>query len=302
MGTPEFAAETLRVLIARGFPVKAVVTQPDRPKGRGQAPAEPAVKVLAREHGIPVVQPEKIRTPEFEAWFREQRAQFAVVVAYGRILPPNILAVPPGGCINGHASLLPRWRGASPIQWSIVNGDTETGVTTMLMDEGLDTGPMLLQRRIDIGPDEDAASLHDRLAALGGDLMADTLEALAGGRLIRTPQPDEGVTHAPILKKSDGVVDWTQTAAQIHNRVRGLTPWPGAFTNLAGQYVKILRTAVREGKGAPGEIIVTDGGVGVGTGGGLIHLVEVQPEGKRRMPALDWIHGLRLPPGTKFTG
>lgn len=298
MGTPEFAAVTLRALLDRAFPVRAVVTQPDRPKGRGQELAMPPVKVLAEEYGVPVVQPEKIRTPEFEAWLRDQAPHYVVVVAYGRILPKNVLALPPGGCINGHASLLPRWRGASPIQWAIVNGDRQTGTTSMLMDEGLDTGPMLMKKAIPIGPDEDAASLHDRLAALTAGVVCETLIGLQSGRIKPEPQPAEGVTFAPILKKEDGALDWGQTAQQIHDRVRGLTPWPGAFTHLRGQYLKVLRTQLPEGDaraGEPGSVLAIDGDAAlVATGQGAVRLLDVQPAGKKRMSAGDFFRGARL--------
>lgn len=303
MGTPDFAAQTLRALLDAGLPVKAVVTQPDRPKGRGQETAPPPVKVLAQARGLPVVQPEKIRTPEFEAWLRGQAPDYVVVVAYGRILPKNILAVPAGGCVNGHASLLPRWRGASPIQWSIVNGDAETGITTMLMDEGLDTGPMLLARAIPIGPDEDAASLHDRLAKLGGELMCETLTGLAAGSVTPRPQPAEGATYAPILKKEDGAVDWAQSAARIHDRVRGLTPWPGAYTHLRGQYLKLLRTSrAAPGRGgAPGEVLAVGADFAeVAAGAGALRLLEVQPAGKKRMNAGDFFRGARLAAGERL--
>lgn len=303
MGTPDFAAETLRALLDAGLPVKAVVTQPDRPKGRGQETAPPPVKVLAEAHGLPVVQPEKIRTPEFETWLRAQAPDYVVVVAYGRILPKNILAVPPGGCVNGHASLLPRWRGASPIQWAIVNGDAETGITTMLMDEGLDTGPMLLRRAIPIGPDEDAASLHDRLAKLGGELMRDTLIGLAAGTVTPMPQPATGATYAPILKKEDGAVDWSQSAARIHDRVRGLTPWPGAYTHLRGQYLKVLRTvrADADTGGVPGEVrVVGPDYADVATGAGALRVLAVQPAGKKRMSAGDYFRGVRLAAGERL--
>jgi methionyl-tRNA formyltransferase len=303
MGTPEFAAVTLQALLDRNFPVRAVVTQPDRPKGRGQELAKPPVKVLAEAHRIPVVQPEKIRTAEFETWLREQNPYFLVVVAYGRILPKNILELPPGGCINGHASLLPRWRGASPIQWSIVNGDRETGITTMMMDEGLDTGPMLLKRALPIGADEDAASLHDRLAALGGELMCETLERLTSGAVQPTPQPADGVTFAPILKKEDGAVAWDRPAQEIHDLVRGLTPWPGAYTHFRGQYLKIIRTRMPslQKDGAPGEVIDVAGPTAlVSAGEGAVELHEVQPAGKKRMSAGDFFRGARLQPGERL--
>jgi methionyl-tRNA formyltransferase len=305
MGTPDFAAVTLRALLERAFPVRAVVTQPDRPKGRGQELAKPPVKVLAEEWGTPVVQPEKIRTPEFEAWLREQAPHFIVVVAYGRILPKNVLDLPPGGCINGHASLLPRWRGASPIQWSIVNGDTETGTTAMLMDVGLDTGPMLMKKAIPIGPDEDAASLHDRLAALTAGVVCETLLGLQAGRIKPEPQPAEGVTFAPILKKEDGALDWAQRAQQIHDRVRGLTPWPGAYTHLRGQYLKVLRTRLPEMSaraGEPGAVLDIDAdAVTVATGQGTVQLLEVQAAGKKRMSAGDFFRGARLQAGERLT-
>jgi methionyl-tRNA formyltransferase len=311
MGTPEFAAVSLRTLLDAGHNVVAVVTQPDRPRGRGKALGAPPVKELAVERGIPVVQPEKIRTPEFEAWLRDSGAHYAIVVAYGRILPPNILALPPGGCINVHASLLPRWRGASPIQWSIVQGDAETGVTTMLMDAGLDTGPMLAQRTIPIGPDEDAASLQERLAVLGGEVLLDTLDGLADGRITPVPQPSAGVTYAPLLDKERGAIDWSASAQAIHNQVRGLFPWPGAYTHLDGLYLKVLRTQLLPPvAGGPaheeteeatvgdaeqtGQIInISKDGADVATGTGILRLLEVQPAGKRRMDAGEFFRNLR---------
>ncbi len=304
MGTPDFAAASLKALLDAGVPVTAVVTQPDRPRGRGQAMAKPPVKELAEAHGIPVHQPEKVRTPEFEAWLRQQNPAYAVVVAYGRILPPNILAVPKGGCINVHASLLPRWRGASPIQWCIVNGDTETGVTTMLMDEGLDTGPMLVKRALPIGPDENAQSLHDRLATLGGSVLIETLRGLADGSVKPTPQPEEGATYAPLLKKDFGAIEWKESALTIHNRIRGLSPWPGAYTEFDGKYLKVLASSLGEAageKGEPGELLSVRGEMAeVATSEGTLRIVAVQPAGKKRMSAGDFFRGARAEPGQRL--
>lgn len=301
MGTPEFAASSLRALLAAGFPVRAVATQPDRPKGRGRTLTAPPVKRVAEEAGIPVHQPAKIRTPEFTAWLQELGVEYIVVVAYGRILPPEVLAVPPGGCINVHASLLPRWRGASPIQWAIVNGDTETGITTMLMDEGLDTGPMLLQRTVPIGQEESAADLHDRLAQVGGEVLCETLERLGEGGLTSQPQPEQGATYAPLLEKTFGAVDWTLPARRIHDLVRGLYPWPGAYTHAGETYLKLLRSSLVEGAGQSGQVLQVQGdSVDVGTGDGVLRLLEVQPAGKPRMAAAAYFRGARITVGEQL--
>lgn len=296
LGTPEFAAASLRALLMAQANVVGVVTQPDRPKGRGQAKAEPAVKQLARAHALPVWQPERIRTPEFERLVRDLMPSFIVVVAFGRILPANILAIPPQGCINVHASLLPRWRGAAPIQWAIAAGDRETGVTTMLMDEGLDTGPILLQRATPIGFEETAVELHDRLAQMGAELLVETLTGILANTVHPRPQPETGATYARPLKKEDGAIDWSLPASVIHNRVRGFTPWPGAYTHFRGQYLKVLRTLPEGGQAEQGSIEIEGATALIGTGEGRLRLLQVQPAGRAVMTAGDFFRGTRLQP------
>ncbi|MFZ3207294.1 MAG: methionyl-tRNA formyltransferase, partial [Geobacteraceae bacterium] len=255
MGTPEFACPTLGRLIERGEEIVAVVTQPDRPKGRGRQVLPPAVKLLAMRHGIPVFQPLKVRDPAFIDVVRELAPDLIVVVAFGQILPQSLLDIPRHGCINVHASLLPAYRGAAPLNWCIINGETETGVTTMLMDAGLDTGDMLLRKRTDIEPDEDSLSLHDRLSALGAEALVETLDLLGAGRLVPEKQIDSLTSYAPMLKKEDGLIDWNRPALAIKNLVRGMTPWPGAFSWLDGRTLKICRVEAATGSGAPGSVL-----------------------------------------------
>ena len=237
MGTPEFAAASLQKLIVRGEKVVAAISQPDRPKGRGQKLLSPPVKLLAAAHGIPVLQPAKVRAPEFIDAMRELSPDLIVVVAFGQILPKALLEIPRHGCINVHASLLPRYRGAAPINRCVIDGATETGVTTMLMDVGLDTGDMLLKKATPIGPDEDAQALHDRLALIGAELLSETLDLLAKGQLVPEKQDDQLSSYAPMLKKEEGLIDWDREPQTIRNMVRGLTPWPGAYTFLEGKTV-----------------------------------------------------------------
>ncbi|RNC68108.1 MAG: methionyl-tRNA formyltransferase [Desulfuromonadales bacterium] len=299
MGTPEFACPTLHKLIDRGEEVIAVVTQPDRPKGRGQKLVPPPVKVIAEEHGIPVLQPLKVRAPEVIAQIRVLNPDLIVVVAFGQILPQSLLDIPRYGCINIHASLLPRYRGAAPLNWCLVNGETETGITTMQMDAGLDTGDMLLKRAIPIDPDEDAQSLHDRLSLLGAETIDDTLDQLLAGTLTREKQDDTLTCYAPMLKKEDGLIDWSLEPQQIKNLVRGLTPWPGAYTLLDGKTLKLCSVTVGEGSGAPGEILSADKkGISVACGSGSILVTELQLEGRKCLSATDFLAGCRLEPGT----
>ena len=298
MGTPEFACPTLRTLIERGEQVVAVVTQPDRPKGRGQQTLPPPVKVLAEQHGIPVLQPVKVRLPESIEEIRALEPDLIVVVAFGQILPKALLEIPTHGCINVHASLLPRYRGAAPLNWCIINGETETGVTTMMMDVGLDTGDMLLKRSTAIDPDEDTSSLHDRLSTIGAQLLGETLDELAAGRLAPEKQDDTLTCYASMLKKEDGLIDWGKDAATIKNLVRGMTPWPGAYSHVDDKLLKVYRVQSAAGAGAPGEVLKAGrDGIEVACGSGSIVIVELQLEGKKRLPAAEFLAGCRLEPG-----
>lgn len=283
-GTPDFAVPTLRALHAAGHEIALVVAQPDRPAGRGQKLLSPPTVVFAREHGIPIAQPTRIKTGEFPELLESLDLERAVVVAYGRILTPRLLAAPRRGCMNVHASLLPRWRGAAPIQWAILGGDDHTGVTTMNMAEGLDTGDMLLAEATAIGPEETAGELHDRLMHLGA--------ALAVRSLAEDPRPvaqdHERATWAPMLSKEMGRIDWTKPAVELHRRVRGLAPWPGCFADFRGESLKILRARRAEGAGAPGELLP---GARVACGDGALELVEVQLPGRRPVSGADFVNG-----------
>lgn len=298
MGTPEFACPTLRKLIERGEQVVAVVTQPDRPKGRGQQTLPPPVKVVAEQHGIPVLQPVKVRLPESIEEIRGLNPDLIVVIAFGQILPKALLDIPKYGCINVHASLLPRYRGAAPLNWCIINGETETGVTTMMMDVGLDTGDMLLKRSTPIGADEDTQSLHDRMSQLGAELLAETLDRLAKGELVPEKQDDALTCYAPMMKKEDGLIDWSRDAQAIKNQVRGMTPWPGAYSFLDDKLLKVFRVQTASGSGAPGEILsLGRDGIEVACGTGSLVIAELQLEGKKRLPAGDFLAGYKLQPG-----
>lgn len=299
MGTPEFACPTLQKLIDRGEKLLAVVTQPDRPKGRGQKLVSPPVKVLAERHGIPVLQPLKVRAPEFVEAVRELSPDLIVVVAFGQILPKSLLEIPRHGCINVHASLLPRYRGAAPLNWCIINGETESGVTTMLMDVGLDTGDMLVKRATPIDPDEDTQSLHDRLMVLGAETLAETLDLLVAGSLKPEKQDDSLSSYAPMLKKEDGLIDWCKKPQTIKNLVRGMNPWPGAFTLLDGKTLKIYRVMVAEGHGIPGTVLKADrGGLEVACNDGSLSIYELQLEGRKRLSAAEFLAGYKIEPGT----
>lgn len=299
MGTPHFACPTLQMLIERGETVVAVVTQPDRPKGRGQQLQAPPVKELAMQHGIPVMQPLKVRVPEAVAQIRAYAPDLIVVVAFGQILPQSLLEIPRYGCINVHASLLPRYRGAAPLNWCLINGEAETGVTTMLMDVGLDTGDMLLKRATPILADDDASSLHDRLAVLGAATMAETLDRLADGTLAPEKQDDSLSCYAPLLKKELGVIDWQKSPEQIRNLVRGITPWPGASTRLDGKLLKLFGAQTAHGSGAPGTVLRIDAnGLEIACNGGSVIFTDLQLEGKKRMKAAEFLAGYRITPGT----
>jgi methionyl-tRNA formyltransferase len=303
MGTPEFACPTLQKLLDRGDEVIAVVTQPDRPKGRGQKTVPTPVKELAEKNGIPVLQPLKVRAPEFIETLKRMNPDLIVVVAFGRILPKALLDIPKFGCINVHASLLPRYRGAAPLNWCIINGETETGVTTMLMDEGLDTGAMLLKKTTLIDPEEDTSSLHDRLSVLGAETLSETLDLLAAGKLIPEKQDDSLSCYAPILKKEHGLIDWNSTARAIRNMVRGMSPWPGAFTRLDGKLIKIYKVRSDNTKcgdvDTPGTVLKADrDGIEVACGGGSVIIDELQLEGRKRLPAGEFLAGYKIAPGT----
>ena len=297
MGTPAFAVPALDALAGGGHEVLAVVAQPDRPAGRGQALREPATKGWARAHGVPVLQPEKIRDGRLRAELAPLAPDALVVAAYGRILGEDLLTLAPRGALNVHGSLLPRWRGAAPIQWAVASGDAETGVTIMQMDAGLDTGDMLLQRALAIGPDEDAEALSIRLARLGGEALLAALDGLARGAIVPVRQDPAQATLARILEKEDGRVDFGHPAPAVAARLRGFTPWPGAFTALEGRTVKLLAAAAAPdlAEGAPGTARRAAGrGLLVTCGEGTTLLVtRLQPEGRPAQDALAFLNGLR---------
>ena len=299
MGTPDFALQTLQGLIDAGCNLVGVYTQPDRPKGRGKQLAAPPVKALALQHDIPVYQPLKLRQPEAVAELEALAPDLIVVVAYGQILPKAVLDIPRHGCINVHASLLPKYRGAAPINKAIIDGETETGITTMYMDVGLDTGDMLLKRSLKIGPEETAGELHDRLAILGRETMEATLKQLCAGTLQREVQDDALSTYASMMKKEDGRIDWNRTAIEIHNQVRGLDPWPGAYTSLNGEFLKLARTSPEEMTGGkPGSVVTADkSGVRIACGSGTLLVKELQLAGRKRLVAADFLRGCPLEPG-----
>ncbi|MCG8558023.1 MAG: methionyl-tRNA formyltransferase [Proteobacteria bacterium] len=285
--------------------VRLVVTQPDRPRGRGLSLAAPRVKTFALEHGLPVAQPSSIRTPDFAASLRQHNADVGVVVAYGRILPAAILNAPKLGCLNVHASLLPRLRGAAPVHWAIVRGQHETGVSLMQMDEGMDTGPVLAQARTQIGQSETAGQLAQRLAVLGAQLLAENLLAAAEGRLEAVAQDPSLATRAPLLKKQDGRVCWAEPAVSVFNHVRGMSPWPGAFARLHGKPIKLHRTHVLTAHGCagpPGRVVRADAhGIDVACGQGVLAIEELQPAGRRRMHAREYLAGHALERETLLT-
>jgi methionyl-tRNA formyltransferase len=300
-GTPTFAVPTLERLVASGFPVRLVVTQPDRPSGRGMQLALSPVKRKALELGLPVQQPDKIKNNDE---FREQldaiRPQAIVVVGYGRIIPPWMIDLPPLGNINLHASLLPKYRGAAPIQWAIANGDSVTGVTTMRINAGLDTGDVLLQREAGIAPDDTSETLAPRLAEMGADLMVETLRGLQDGTVRPVPQDHARATIAPILTREDGRIDFNRSAREILNRLRGFQPWPGAFTTLRGQPLHIWSAKQAAGTLVPGQLRRDGDRLLVGCGDGAVELLEVQPQGKRRMAARDFVNGYKPQDGERL--
>ncbi len=293
-GTPQFAVPTLQALVDAGHRLRLVVTQPDRPSGRGMELAAPPVKQLAQKLGLAITQPERIKNNEE---FREQLETIApraiIVVGYGRIIPPWMLDVPPLGNLNLHASLLPKYRGAAPIQWAIANGESVTGNTTMRIDAGLDTGDILLQQEEAVAPDDTALTLAPRLARRGAELMVETLRGLEAGAVTPKPQDDRQATLAPILKKEDGRIDFSRTAQQIYDRLRGLQPWPGAFTTFRGKNLAVVEAKPHPGSSVePGTLHVSDGRLFVGCAQNTrLELLTVQPEGKKKMSARDFING-----------
>ncbi len=305
MGTPAFAVPILKALIEGEDEVIAVVTQPDKPAGRGKRLTQPPVKVLAKEYNLPVLQPEKIKDPNFLEKLRVFAPDAIVVAAYGKILPKEILEIPPHGCINVHASLLPKFRGAAPINWAIICGEKETGITIMQMDEGMDTGDILLMEAIPIGPDETAGELHDRLSQLGAKLIIEALKGLKEGKIKPKKQPEEGVSYAPMLKKEDGFLDFLQPAEELARLIRGLDPWPSAYAYFRGKLIKFFKPKVVHEKvqAVPGEIVKADEeGLLIATSKDLLLVKEVQVEGKKRMPVKEFIKGWRPRPGERIEG
>jgi methionyl-tRNA formyltransferase len=328
MGTAELSCASLQALAGNPqFQIAAVVTQPDRPKGRDLKPQPSPVKLLARRLNLPVLQPERVRDGKFIAEFHSLQPDLVVVVAYGQILPPAILDLPRHGCLNIHASLLPKYRGPAPIQWAIANADTETGVTLMRIDAGLDTGDIVAQRRTPIHPEDDSATLHDRLAQLGAELLVQTIPDYVAGKIQPKAQPAAGASYAPKIKKEDGRIDWNQPARTIWNRLRAFTPWPGAFTFLSGARTARSREAETRGRAArapvPGEVLplllkiwraevvektgdagtlltVDKSGIVVACGQSALRILELQPEGGRRMNAAEFLAGHPLKVGESF--
>jgi len=298
MGTPDFAVPTLDALVEHGHDIVAVVAQPDRPKGRGKKMQSPATIVRARELGLPTRQPRAVRRGPFVDWITSVDVDVAVVIAYGRILIPEILRAPRLGCINVHASLLPKYRGAAPINWALVHGETETGVCTMQMAEGLDTGDVLLEARTAIGPDDTTGDLHDRLAQMGASLAVETLDGLPS--IVPVAQDHDNHTLAPLISRDDARIDWSMAADEIHNRVRGFNPWPVTWSLLDGERVKIWRTRPVEGEGQPGIVIEARERVVVATGCGALELIEVQLPGKPVRQARDLVHSGRMSVGRVF--
>ncbi|MFQ7876788.1 methionyl-tRNA formyltransferase [Enterocloster sp.] len=317
MGTPDFSVPALKALVEAGHQVIAVVTQPDKPKGRGKEVQMTPVKIQAMEYGIPVYQPAKVREASFVEVLKGLEADAYVVIAFGQLLPKAVLELPKYGCINIHASLLPKYRGAAPIQWCVIDGERETGITTMMMDVGLDTGDMLEKAVIPIEEKETGGSLHDKLSMAGGDLILSTLKKLEEGTLVRTPQTDEGTCYAKMLTKSLGDIDWNQGAVSIERLIRGLNPWPSAYTMWNGKTIKIWAADVIAGREAadflsesgvpaetgtaPGTVVCSDKrGLVVCTGGGLLSIRELQMEGKKRMDTPAFLRGYPIPAGDVF--
>jgi len=297
MGTPDFAVPSLERLVADGHEIIAVVTQPDRPQSRGMKMTASPVKECALKYNIPVYQPEKIKKDrEFIEKYKEMKPELAVVVAFGQILSKELLDIPQKGNINVHGSLLPKYRGAAPIQWSVINGDKQTGVTTMFMDEGMDTGDMLLKEVVEIGCDETAGELFDRLSVLGAEVLSKTINKLQDGTLTREKQNHDEATHVSMISKDLGKLDFNKTSKELDCLIRGVNPWPGAYFEINGKKIKVHKAKVSEQTGTAGDIIASDAkkGLIIATKDSSIELIEIQPEGKRRMTAKEYLIGNKI--------
>ncbi|MBI4681894.1 MAG: methionyl-tRNA formyltransferase [Nitrospirae bacterium] len=299
-GTPEFAVLPLRTLLGSGHEVLAVVTQPDRQSGRGRRLKSCPVKEEAQKAGLKILQPKRVRDSEFIKDLKRLDPFIIVVAAYGQILPSEIINLPNMGCVNIHASLLPSYRGAAPINWVIINGEKKTGITTMLMDEGMDTGPILLQKETEISAEDSAGSLSLKLSKIGAALLITTLQGLENGELKATPQTSEA-SYAPLLKKDDGLIDWSKSAEELCSFIRGMNPWPGAYSFLEKERIKIFKAVPVEGNGEAG-IICRSGKdqILIGTGSGMLSILEIQPAGKPVMPVKAYLQGRRIEEGMKF--
>lgn len=303
MGTPNFAAASLEALIASKHEIMAVVTQPDKPKGRKGELTPSPVKTIAVEKGIKVYQPVRVREQEFVEILRGYNPDVIIVVAFGQIIPESILEIPKYGCVNIHGSLLPKYRGAAPIQWAVLDGEKETGVTTMLMDKGVDTGDILLKRVINLAEDETAGSLFDKLMALGAETILETLEGLENGSITPEKQGESPTDYAKMLTKAMGLIDFTRTAAELDCFIRGMNPWPSAYTVLDGKTLKIWKAKPVDGNGGAGSVLsVGKDSFIVCCGENALEILEVQLEGKKRMSAGDFLKGTHLEPGTEFGG
>lgn len=313
MGTPDFAVHSLKALLEAGHELIGVITQPDRPRGRGQKLTPSPVKTAAMEAEIPVYQPEKIKTPEFVNQLQQLSPDLIVVVAFGQLLSKQILELPRYGCINVHASLLPKYRGAAPIHWAVINGETKTGVTIMYMNEGLDSGDMIISSETDILPNEDTGSVHDKLAQLGGASLVKAIQLIAEGTAPRIPQNHDKATYAPLLKRETERIDWSKAPDAVCNLIRGLNPWPGAYTMLGEKVLKIWQARPCEAEdiagtvpelktASPGEILGRVPGLGfaVAASGGCIAVTEVQLQGNKRLNAEDFMNGHNIPRGTRL--
>ena len=301
MGTPEYAAASLRALIAGGHEVAAVFTQPDKPRGRGGKVQETPVKIMAKQHGLPVHQPRRIRSEGVDA-LREISPELCVTAALGQILSQEILDIPVMGTVNVHASLLPKYRGSSPVQWAIINGERETGVTTMMTDAGIDTGDILLQARTDIMPGETAGELTDRLALLGANLLIQTIDALVKGNCPREKQDEDSMSYYPLLKREHGLIGWEITARDIVNLIHGVNPWPSAYSNSPWGWIKFHRAEAVDDLGAPGEILLADAreGLLIAAARGAVRVKEMQVPGGRSMAPEAFLRGHPLPAGAQW--
>lgn len=301
MGTPDFAVPSLKKLVESGYDVKLVVTQPDKPAGRGKKVTPPPVKVVAEELGIPVYQPEKVKeNDELKKRLLEVEPDLIVVAAYGKILPEWLLNLPKYGTINVHASLLPKYRGASPIQWALLNGEEETGVTIMKVIPKLDAGDIISQKRVKIEKEDNAKTLHDKLAEVGAELLVKTLPLYVSGKLKPVPQNEEEATYCPQIKKEMGKIDWRESAEKIFNKIRAFTPWPSAYTTFKGKRVKILKGEPVEGSGEPGEVIEAGKNLIVAAGKGALKIERLRPEGRKEISGEEFVRGYRVKKGDRF--